>query len=139
MGGQKSQVNKLFELQNNIDDVYKVIETYQGKCKGVIDAAFIDDPLDLPDPTIHDPALSNLLVLDDVMLGPQSKAEAYYSKGRHNLVDTIYITQTYFCLPHQTVRENVNFYIFFPQDNKNFTHIYQDHSLRCRWSNLIRF
>ena len=126
-GWSKSQVNKLFELQDHINDVDEVIETYKGKCKGGIDAAFIDDPLDIPDPAEHDPKLNNLLVLDDVMLGPQSKAEAYYSRGRHNSVDTIYITQSYFRLPRQTVRENANFYIFFPQDNKNLSHIYQDH------------
>ena len=126
-GWSKNQVNKLFELQDDIDDIDKVIETYKGKCKGGIDAAFIDDPLDIPDPGEHDPTLNNLLVLDDVMLGPQSKAEAYYSRGRHNSVDTIYITQSYFRLPRQTVRENANFYIFFPQDNKNLSHIYQDH------------
>ena len=83
--------------------------------------------MDIPDPAEQDPTHSNLLVLDDVMLSPQSKAEAYYSRGRHNSVDTIYITQSYFRLPRQTVRENANFYIFFPQDNKNLTHIYQDH------------
>ena len=126
-GWSKNQVNKLFEFQDEIDEVDKVIENYKGKCKGGIDAAFIDNPLDIPDPAEHDPTLNNLLVLDDVMLGPQSKAEAYYSRGRHNSVDTIYITQSYFRLPRQTVRENANFYIFFPQDNKNLSHIYQDH------------
>ena len=77
-GWSKSQVNKLFELQEHIDDVDQTIETYKGKCKGGIDATFIDDPLNIPDPAEHDPTLNNLLVLDDVMLGPQSKAEAYY-------------------------------------------------------------
>ena len=75
-GWAKSQVNKLFELQDDIDDVDEMIETYKGKCKGGIDAAFIDDLLDIPDPAEHDPNLNHLLLLDDVMSGPQSKAEA---------------------------------------------------------------
>ena len=31
-GWSESQVNELFELQDDIDDVHKVIETYKGKC-----------------------------------------------------------------------------------------------------------
>ena len=126
-GFSKNQVNKLFEYQDDIDDVENVIENYQGKCKGGITAAFNDDPSTIPDPSQHDPQSKNLLVLDDCMLGPQSRAEAYYTRGRHNSVDTIYITQSYFRLPRQTIRENANFYIFFPQDNKYLSHIYQDH------------
>ena len=56
MDGQKeNQVNKLFELQDDIDDVEEVIETYKGKCKGGIDATFIDNPWNIPDPAEHDP------------------------------------------------------------------------------------
>ena len=53
--------------------------------------------------------------------------EAYYTRGRHNNCDTIYISQNYFRLPRQTIRENANFIILFPQDAKNLTHIYADH------------
>ena len=126
-GWSKNQVNKLFELQNEIEDVDEIIETYQGTCKGGVNATFNDDPSAIPDPSEHDPKYKTVLLLDDLMLGPQSKAEAYYTRGRHNSVDTIYIAQSYFRLPRQTVRENANFYIFFPQDNKNLSHIYQDH------------
>ena len=52
------------------------------------------------------------------MLGPQNKAEAYYTRGRHNNVDTIYIAQNYFRLPRQTVRENANLFMLFRQDAK---------------------
>ena len=41
----------------------------------------------------------NLLLLDDCFLGKQTKAEAYYTRGRHNNSDTIYIAQNYFQLP----------------------------------------
>ena len=68
----------------------------------------------------------NLLLLDDCFLGKQNKAEAYYTRGRHNC-DTIYIAQHYFRLPRHTVRENSNFIILFPQDVKNLTHIEADH------------
>ena len=68
----------------------------------------------------HDSAYKNLLILDDVMLGPQNKAEAYYTRERHNL---FYITQSHFRLPRQTVRENANFFTFFLQSNQSIYNI----------------
>ena len=62
--------------------------------EGRIDAVFIDNPLDIPEPAEHNPTLNNILGLDDVIICPQSKAEAYYWRGCHNSVDTIYITQS---------------------------------------------
>jgi hypothetical protein len=61
------------------------------------------------------------------LLEKQNKAEAYYTRGRHNNCDTFYISQNYFRLPRQTIRENSNFIILFPQDQKNISHIYADH------------
>ena len=69
----------------------------------------------------------NLLILDYCFLGRQNKAEVYYTRGRHNNCDTLYISQNYFRLPRQTIRENANFIILFPQDAKNLNHIYTDH------------
>ena len=61
------------------------------------------------------------------MLGPQNKVEAYFTRGRHNNVDVVYITQSYFRLSRQTIRENANLFMFFLQDRKNLIHIFQDH------------
>ena len=69
----------------------------------------------------------NLLILDDVMLGPQNKVEAYFTRGRHNNIDVVYIAQSYFRLPRQTIRENGNLFMFFLQDRKNLVHIFNDH------------
>ena len=68
-----------------------------------------------------------MLLLDDCFVGKQNKAEAVYSRGRHNNCDTIYIAQNYFRLPRYTVRENSNLIILFPQDVKNLTHIHAEH------------
>ena len=95
-------------------------------CKGGIDASFFNDVNMIPDPTEHDASQKNLLVLDDIMLSPQNSIEQYFSRGRHSNVDVIYITQSYFRLPRQTIRENANLFVLFPQDGKNLSHIYQD-------------
>ena len=128
----KGQLSNVFTNQkallNHYGGIEKIFTEYDGTPRGGgIDARFLEDVEDIPDPTEHDPNRKNLLILDDIMLGPQSKAEAYYTRGRHNNVDTIYIAQNYFRLPRQTVRENANLIMLFNQDAKNLSHIYQDH------------
>ena len=86
----------------------------RGKINGVIKAEFYEDCAELTDPkmlNVHD---KNILILDDCLLEKQSKAEAYYTRGRHNNCDTFYISQSYFKLPRKTIRENANFIIRFP-------------------------
>ena len=39
---------------------------------------------------------------------------------------TIKVSQSYFRLPRQTIRENSNIFFIFPQDSKNHVHIYRD-------------
>ena len=56
----------------------------------------LHDCHDIPDPSALDPTQKNLLLLDVCFLGKQNKAEAYYTRGRDNNCDTIYIAQKYF-------------------------------------------
>ena len=37
------------------------------------------------------------------------------------------VTDNYFKLPRQTIRENANFICLFPHDLKNLNHIFHDH------------
>ena len=69
-----------------------------------------------------------------------NKAEAYYMRGRHNNCDTFYISQNYFELLHQTICENANLIILFPQDIKNLIHIHADHcdeDVYCRIQEIL--
>ena len=85
-------------------------------CSGKIKADSYDDCQDIPYPSALDPTEKNLLLLGDYFLGKQNEAEAYYTLGRHNNGDTIYIAQNYCRLPRYRVRENSNFIILFSQD-----------------------
>ena len=126
----KNQIKTIFEHQRetmNEGGPEKVIQEFKGNCKGDIDADFYTDVSKIPDPSDQDPAYKNLLILDDIMLGPQSKAEAYYTRRRHNNFDVFYISQSYFRLPRQTIRENAKKFLLFLQDKKNLSHIYNDH------------
>ena len=131
MNLSKGQVRAIFENQdmvkNEHDTADNLLDTYSGRCKGGIDAQFINDVDLIPDPSEFDVRKKNVLVLDDVLLGPQNRIEDMYTRGRHNGIDTFYIAQNYFKIPRQTIRENVNFVALIPQDMKNLNHIYNDH------------
>ena len=122
----KKQVLNLFNNQNLMPPL-EAIENYRGEVLGGITAEFYEDCEAIPDPKTLDPKLKNLIILDDCYLGKQSKAGAFYSRGRHNNCDSLYITQNYFTLPRNSVRENSNIIMLFPQNNKSVQHIHQDH------------
>ena len=65
------------------------IDQYSGVRSGTIKADFYDDCNAIPDPSDLDTSQKNLLLLDDCFLGKQNKAEAYYTRGRHNNTTTI--------------------------------------------------
>ena len=121
-GLSKQQISNVFNSQEMLQSPLIAIEKYSGVRNGEIRADFYDDCQKIPDPSELDPMQKNLLLLDDCFLGKQNNAEAYYTCGRHNNCDTIYIAQNYFLPPRHTIRENSNFIILSPQDTKNLTH-----------------
>lgn len=130
-GLSKTQISNVFENQSSISmDPLELIERYVhdgGVVANTIKANFYVDCSSIPDPAELNDREKNLLILDDCLLEKQSKAESYYTRGRHNNCDTFYISQNYFRLPRQTIRENTNFIMLFPQDAKNLNHIHADH------------
>ena len=130
-GLSKDQVYSIFQNQNVLEEknysALQAIEDFDGPLTNEINAQFFDSCELVPDPSSLNPQKKNLLILDDCFLGKQNKAEAYYTRGRHNNCDTIYISQNYFKLPRQTIRENANFIILFPQDSRNINHLHADH------------
>ena len=88
---------------------------------------FFETASDVPDPRELNPEDKNLMIFDDLLLEKQNKCESYYIRGRHSNVDCFYLSQNYFKLPRQTIRENANFICLFSQDKKNINHIYSDH------------
>ena len=92
------------------------------KNKSNIKCIFFETASDVPDPRDL-----NSMIFDDLLLERQNKCECYYIRGRHSNVDCFYLSQNYFKLPRQTIRENANFICLFPQDLKNINHIFNDH------------
>ena len=91
-----------------------------------IECNFYESADDVPDPNEISLGHKNLMIFDDLLLQKQNKCEAYYVRGRHSNCDGLYLSQNYFKLPRQTIRENANFFCLFPQDQKNIDHIFND-------------
>ena len=110
-----------------IEEMAKDLNTNDKTEKDDIECKFYEFPDDVPDPRDLNATHKNLMIFDDLLLEPQNKCETYYIRGRHSNVDCFYLSQNYFKLPRQTIRENANFICIFKQDNKNINHIYNDH------------
>lgn len=107
---------------------YPPKETDYTTSKGIKIQYFVDSE-EIPDPSELNQNDKNLIIFDDVMLETQSKINDYYTRGRHNNIDCFYISQNYFKLPRQTIRENSNFFILFPQDQITLEHFHRDHCI----------
>ncbi len=126
----KEQIDVIFKNQDKVNKnggPLSVIQDYDGECRGKITVSFYTSCKDIPDPSSLDPKLRNLILFDDCMEGEQSKISTYYTRGRHNNISSFYITQSYFKIPRQGIRLNVNFLILFRQSNRDMQNIYHDH------------
>ena len=125
----------LFENQNEIQQeqispnelIHELAKNQKIHSKEPIECSFYESTDDVPDPKELSPEQKNLMIFDDLLLQKQNKCEAYYVRGRHSNCDCLYLSQNYFKLPCQTIRENANFFCLFPQDRKNIDHIFNDH------------
>ena len=70
---------------------------------------------------------NSIIVFDDVACDKQDNIRAFFSMGRHRLIDCFYLCQTYARIPKHLIRDNVNFLVLFKQDEMNLKHIYDDH------------
>ena len=125
----KDKVIELFDNQNQITSLVLIedIGKQLHPTEPAIECKFFETSDDVPDPRELNPENKNLMVFDDLLLEKQNKCETYYLRGRHSNIDCFYLSQNYFKLPRQTIRENANFICLFPQDLKTINHIYNDH------------
>lgn len=72
-------------------------------------------------------APNSIMIFDDVSCEKQDNVRSYFTMGRHNNIDTFYLSQTYSRIPKQLIRDNVNLIVLFKQDDRNLKHVYDDH------------
>ena len=127
----KRQVANIFLHQSILASVnlspLLAISEYKSIRDGSVKADFYNDCAMIPDPAGLNVEEKDLHILDDCFLGKQNKAEAYYTRGRHTNCGTFYISQNYFRILRQTIRENANLIILSSRDAKNLNHIHADH------------
>lgn len=70
---------------------------------------------------------NSIFIFDDISLENQDIVRQYFSQGRHNLVDSFYLCQTFVKIPKHYCRDNGNMLIVFKQDDLNLKHIYNQH------------
>ena len=97
-GLSKKQVANIFLHQNTLGKAFHHDKLSMNimVCGRSVKADFYNDCVMLPDPAELNVDEKNLLVLDECFLGKQNKAEAYYTRERHNNCDTFYIAENYF-------------------------------------------
>ena len=129
----KEYILRLFnmrdEIQNSLIPPTLVVKEWAKSINNEsnLKCNFFESACDVSDPRELNSEDKNLMIFDDLLLERQNKCESYYIRGRHSNVDCFYVTQNYFKLPRQTIRENANFICLFPQDLKKLNHIYNDH------------
>lgn len=131
-------LNSCFLLNNSKEDILDCIKNKKNPVRKHFSSVsepnsnriFIEtysSDAEIKDPTDFDINNKNLIIFDDVMLENQKTIESFYTRGRHNNIDCIYISQNYTKLPRHTIRENSNLFFIFEQDNITIRNFYNDH------------
>ena len=68
------------------------------------------------------------IVIFDDMLGARnsSQIDEFFTRGRHENLDVYYISQSYFALPRQSIRNNSDILILFKQTLRDVQSMYYD-------------
>lgn len=78
---------------------------------------------------------NSIIIFDDVICEKnQEIIRKYYSLGRHQSVDSFYLTTTYARIGKHLIRDNCNLVIFSQQNELNLRHIYNDMGVGCHMS-----
>ena len=86
----------------------------------------------------------NKTIVFDGMLGSKEAKDfdAFFTRGRHQKLDIYYISQSWYELPKNTIRNNCSRHMLFPQMLKVITMIYNDISglnmIFSEWRDLYR-
>ena len=122
-----SKANILSAINDGKGDIDTFIKQLPKKSKAKCKVSYYEDAESIPDPRDVNAHKKNLFVFDDIMTdSKQNTAEAYYTRGRHNNTSSIYISQSYYKLPRQTIRSNANVLVFFTLPKKDLYTIYDD-------------
>src|SRR5277367_6697977 len=107
--------------------INELCETFASatKPKGDISVTAVNRPEFIPHPDQLNSKKKNLCIFDDVLEQRQNIISSYFTKGRHNSCQSIYISQSYMQVPKGTIRNNCNFLILFKLDPVDINNIHE--------------
>ena len=131
-GLSKHSLIKIFENQKSFSDnmtIEEICTTYSSLYKedNNISIQMFQKTDQIMNPSDLNPKKKNLIIFDDcVNMKNQSVMESYYTRGRHNNCNCIYLSQSWFELPKKSIRNNSNFIILFELGKRDSSLIYSD-------------
>jgi len=132
-GLSKESINHIFINQDklskelSIQDICIEYLALSPNPENKIEVTFSDKFEEIPPPNKLNPKKKNLIIFDDcVNIKNQQVMENYFTRGRHQSCNSIYLSQSYYELPGRSIRDNSNFLIFFKLPNKNRNNIHSD-------------
>ena len=120
----KECILKSFTMRDEIRLLQEWAKTIKNESN--VKCNFFETASHMPDQRDLSSEDKNWMIFNDLLLERQNKCECYYIHGRHSNVDCFYLSQNYFKLPWQTIRENANFICLFPQDLNYIIHVGDD-------------
>ena len=70
---------------------------------------------------------NSVVVFDDMLLSKQeSNIDLFFTRGRHSNIDIYFISQSFFHLPKNTIRDNSNIIILFKQTLRDIILLFHD-------------
>ena len=135
---QPAHIDELFKNAVEISDmslddiINAIVEAAEkahpdGSWKSPIEIFEYTDINELPNTNAIDDTKRNLFIFDDCIEDPhQTPIQSFFSRGRHKSCQCIYLTQSYFKLDRQLIRNNANLLILFEISDRDVRTIYSD-------------
>ena len=125
----KNQENLFYDEDGNEKSIEEVIEQYALKNpeNSQISVKFYNNVNDVISPEQLPKSKKNLIIFDDCINEKnQNIMEKYFTRGRHQNVNVIYLSQSWFDLDKRSIRANSNYIILFKLNKKDKSLIYSD-------------
>lgn len=118
-GLSKNDILTIFNNTENLDlfDIDEICERYAiiNKTNSEIKCYISNDICDQPEINKN---LKTLIIFDDVSIKDHSSVVDYFDLNNNN-INIIYISQSYYNIPKNIIRDNSNIIILFKQDKKD--------------------
>ena len=132
-GLSKEAIIDIFNIQNLYKEktISKIVEIYKNSVDEIgtkIKTLFSTDASKITLPNNLKPKRAKHLIIFDNVINNKNQdvMKQYFTRGRHNNCNCIYLSQNFYDLDKNNIRNNSNFFIFFKLNNRDKESIYRD-------------